>query len=76
MTLRDCTIFIRFGHTGAGRVEVKLADLDRRDWSTKIGRWRGIEQDLRDGGWYEGTESQSETSTHEEICMLWHTPPE
>lgn len=74
MTLRDCTIFMRFGRSGTGRVEVKLADLDHKDWNTRIERWREIEQDLRDGGWYEGTEPQTTTSTQEDVCMLWHTP--
>lgn len=37
-------------------VEARLADLDMKNWEAKLGYWRATEQELIDGGFYEGRE--------------------
>ncbi|KAK0722464.1 inositol-pentakisphosphate 2-kinase [Lasiosphaeria miniovina] len=59
MTLRDCTCFVRVSGEGEdedGRVEAKIADLDKKNGEAKMGYWQETERQLIDGGYYDGTE--------------------
>ena len=58
MTLRDCTCFVRISEdaTGEVRVEAKLADLDKKNWEAKWEYWKGMDDVLKEGGYYEGVE--------------------
>ncbi|KAH6653876.1 inositol-pentakisphosphate 2-kinase-domain-containing protein [Truncatella angustata] len=57
MTLRDCTCFVRMSRTGEGEVEIKLADVDRKNWESKAEYWQHSHTNLVDNGYYHGTES-------------------
>lgn len=58
MTLRDCTCFVRISENEKGevRVEAKLADLDKKNWDAKLEYWQGMDEVLKEGGYYEGVE--------------------
>ncbi|KAK3391938.1 inositol-pentakisphosphate 2-kinase [Sordaria brevicollis] len=59
MTLRDCTCFVRISEdaeTGNVKVEAKLADLDKKNWEAKLEYWKGMDDVLKEGGYYEGVE--------------------
>ncbi|KAH7631723.1 inositol-pentakisphosphate 2-kinase [Sordaria sp. MPI-SDFR-AT-0083] len=58
MTLRDCTCFVRISEDSQGevKVEAKLADLDKKNWKAKLEYWKGLEGELKEGGYYEGME--------------------
>lgn len=73
MTLRDCTIFARLTWDQSGPLEVKVADLDRKDVETRLERWCSTERDLLDGGWYTGTEDVQGTKRQENVCQLWNS---
>ena len=72
MTLRDCTLFLRVSSRAClwckeeaqvvqipiasdGVIEARLGDLDLKS-SSKADYWRKLDQQLIDGGWYQGTE--------------------
>jgi inositol-pentakisphosphate 2-kinase len=73
MTLRDCTVFVRFCSTsnsgssaefvpdraGDRRVEARLGDLDLKSPS-KAQYWKDTENSLIDEGWYTGTEKKED----------------
>ncbi|PMD40870.1 hypothetical protein L207DRAFT_346892 [Hyaloscypha variabilis F] len=73
MTLRDCTVFVRFCSTsdlGSGaefvpdragdrRIEARLGDLDLKSPS-KAQYWKDTENSLIDEGWYTGTEKKED----------------
>ncbi|TDZ68198.1 Inositol-pentakisphosphate 2-kinase [Colletotrichum trifolii] len=59
MTLRDCSLFVRYREDSQGRVdaktlEAKLADLDKKNAAWKFDEWVKKERDLIEGGWYTG----------------------
>ncbi|KAK8115057.1 uncharacterized protein PG998_000390 [Apiospora kogelbergensis] len=60
MTLRDCTCFVRMpksdGDDDAGEVEIKLADVDEKNWHSKKEYWQKSHNNLVDSGFYHGTE--------------------
>ncbi|KAK3902009.1 inositol pentakisphosphate 2-kinase [Staphylotrichum tortipilum] len=56
MTLRDCACFVRVPADEGAEVEAKLADLDKKNWVSKLGYWQGMERRLVEGGYYEGGE--------------------
>lgn len=58
MTLRDCTCFVRISEDSKREVtvEAKLADLDKKNWEAKLGYWKGMDDVLKEGGYYEGVE--------------------
>lgn len=61
MTLRDCSLFLRYEARPDGSLRMldfKLADLDRKV-PTKVPRWQDIERRLNEGGWYEGKQRAS-----------------
>ena len=62
MTLRDCSVFIKF-FKHKGRIQpwevsdVRLADLDLKSTAGgKLEKWAQTEKQLLEGRWYEGTE--------------------
>ncbi|KAK9774304.1 putative Inositol-pentakisphosphate 2-kinase [Seiridium cardinale] len=57
MTLRDCTCFVRMLRAGEGEVEIKLADVDRKNWESKAEYWQHSHTNLVDNGYYHGTET-------------------
>ncbi|KAK6841680.1 hypothetical protein PG990_006324 [Apiospora arundinis] len=61
MTLRDCTCFVRMpkGEADDGnyeKVEIKLADVDEKNWHSKKEYWQKSHNNLVDSGFYHGTE--------------------
>ncbi|KXL47160.1 hypothetical protein M433DRAFT_74081 [Acidomyces richmondensis BFW] len=65
MTLRDCTLFIK---RSGFNVEARLGDMDLKH-PAKLCKWKKIEQDLIDGGWYTNTEAKDRW-VEERTCML------
>jgi inositol-pentakisphosphate 2-kinase len=65
MTLRDCTLFVRGGAEG---IEARLGDLDFKQ-PGKLGRWRDVERELIDEGWYVNGEAKA-VWCEERICQL------
>lgn len=65
MTLRDCTLFVRAGEDG---IEARLGDLDFKQ-PEKLGRWKEVERQLIDEGWYINGEAKS-LRCEETICRL------
>lgn len=57
MTLRDCSVFVRFPATVADDhlIEARIGDLDLKS-PNKAQYWKDIENSLINGGWYTGTE--------------------
>ncbi|KAF7196242.1 Inositol-pentakisphosphate 2-kinase [Pseudocercospora fuligena] len=68
MTLRDCTLFLR---RSGDSVEARLGDLDLKQ-PEKLARWKKVESDLINGGWYTNTE-HSDHWIREKICLLSRT---
>lgn len=61
MTLRDCTVFVRFPDDSAHddwAIEARIGDLDLKS-TRKLEYWQTLERALITEGWYEGAE-QSE----------------
>ncbi|KAI6246721.1 Inositol-pentakisphosphate 2-kinase [Erysiphe necator] len=56
MTIRDCTVFLRISRSGE-KVEARIGDLDLKS-TAKISYWKQVENELINGGWYEGTEEK------------------
>lgn len=60
MTLRDCTVFIKFPWGAGGRaVEARLGDLDLKSAGKKA-YWRATEVGLIEEGWYSGHEREED----------------
>lgn len=57
MTLRDCTCFVRMPKSADGRVEIKLADVDKKNWESKADYWQDSHTNLVEHGYYHGTET-------------------
>ncbi|KAF2843074.1 hypothetical protein M501DRAFT_56339 [Patellaria atrata CBS 101060] len=71
MTLRDCSMFLRFSGDCDRPVEARLADLDPKPTEGKLSYWRKLEEQLTDEGWYTGTEKFQEIQKQDEVCLLW-----
>jgi inositol-pentakisphosphate 2-kinase len=75
MTLRDCTLFIKFTRLADGGFDVvaKIGDLDPKIASPlKLAKWAADEHDLRKGGYYHGKETRDSSSpTADEVCIHW-----
>ncbi|KAK8049309.1 hypothetical protein PG994_011039 [Apiospora phragmitis] len=60
MTLRDCTCFVRMpkddNDDDNNEVEIKLADVDEKNWVSKREYWQKSHNNLVDSGFYHGTE--------------------
>ncbi|KAK8089332.1 hypothetical protein PG997_004293 [Apiospora hydei] len=57
MTLRDCTCFVRMPQDDSNdEVEIKLADVDEKNWVSKKEYWQKSHSNLVDSGFYHGTE--------------------
>ncbi|KAI0879566.1 inositol-pentakisphosphate 2-kinase-domain-containing protein [Hypoxylon argillaceum] len=52
MTLRDCSCYVRMPVDGDGDLEIKLADVDKKNWKGKQAYWRETHRNLVDNGWY------------------------
>ncbi|KAK8056531.1 hypothetical protein PG993_001758 [Apiospora rasikravindrae] len=67
MTLRDCTCFVRMPKDDNNEeVEIKLADVDEKNWVSKKVYWQKSHNNLVDSGFYHGTE-EPHMETH---CVL------
>lgn len=67
MTMRDCTCFVRMPEAdGEGDVEIKLADVDEKNWVSKQEYWQESHNNLVNSGFYHGTE-RPRMETH---CVL------
>jgi len=63
MTLRDCTVFLRFQGDGKDpntKIEARIGDLDLKS-PDKKGYWYETEKQLIDEGWYHGCENSQDT---------------
>jgi inositol-pentakisphosphate 2-kinase len=52
MTLRDCSCYIRMPSDIDKDVEIKLADVDKKNWEEKQTYWQESHKNLVDNGWY------------------------
>ncbi|KAI0969374.1 inositol-pentakisphosphate 2-kinase-domain-containing protein [Xylaria arbuscula] len=52
MTLRDCSCYVRMPTDVDSDVEIKLADVDKKNWREKQIYWRETHRNLVDNGWY------------------------
>lgn len=61
MTLRDCTVFLKFPPNAKddNKVEARIGDLDLKS-PGKAEYWRMTERELIDEGWYMGKEKESD----------------
>jgi len=62
MTLRDCTVFVRFPEDpqrDEWDIEARIGDLDLKS-KGKEQYWKSVESSLIKEGWYEGTEKQED----------------
>lgn len=66
MTIRDCTVFLRISKNG-DKVEARIGDLDLKS-TAKISYWKQIENELINGGWYEGAEEKAHQQPN--YCVL------
>lgn len=58
MTLRDCSCFVRMPKDESKPVDIKLADVDKKNWKEKQTYWQESHNNLVDNGWYTGEEAQ------------------
>lgn len=58
MTLRDCTVFVRFSNDESKKVEARIGDLDLKSPEKKES-WIAMETTLINEGWYEGLEDEA-----------------
>jgi inositol-pentakisphosphate 2-kinase len=75
MTLRDCSVFVRFaddynGEEDGGVVDARLGDMDLKN-PKKREYWRSIEEQLISEGWYQGTEREEDMQAP--MCWLEYT---
>ncbi|KAI0440478.1 inositol-pentakisphosphate 2-kinase-domain-containing protein [Xylaria telfairii] len=52
MTLRDCSCYVRMPDDLSKEVEIKLADVDKKNWNEKQTYWQESHWNLVDNGWY------------------------
>ncbi|KAJ8131711.1 hypothetical protein O1611_g1913 [Lasiodiplodia mahajangana] len=52
MTLRDCSCYVRMPDDVNQDLEIKLADVDKKNWEEKQTYWRETHWNLVDNGWY------------------------
>ena len=64
MTLRDCTVFVRFPANAEAddQIEARLGDLDLKS-PDKAQYWKDTERALVEEGWYTGTEKLEDRQT-------------
>ena len=65
MTLRDCTVFVKFFDDKMYEPEARLGDLDLKSTEKKC-KWQRDENALIDEGWYTGTEAHTQPND----CLL------
>ncbi|KAF2966842.1 hypothetical protein GQX73_g6688 [Xylaria multiplex] len=52
MTLRDCSCYVRMPTDASVGVEIKLADVDKKNWEEKQTYWQESHWNLVNNGWY------------------------
>ncbi|KAI1429316.1 inositol-pentakisphosphate 2-kinase-domain-containing protein [Xylaria sp. FL1777] len=52
MTLRDCSCYVRMPGDADMDVEIKLADVDKKNWEEKQTYWQESHWNLVNNGWY------------------------
>ncbi|KAI0816248.1 inositol-pentakisphosphate 2-kinase-domain-containing protein [Xylaria sp. FL0064] len=52
MTLRDCSCYVRMPADVERDVEIKLADVDKKNWEEKQTYWQESHWNLVENGWY------------------------
>jgi inositol-pentakisphosphate 2-kinase len=65
MTLRDCTVFVKFFDDRLREPEARIGDLDLKR-PGKMAKWQEDENALIDEGWYTGTEAHTQLNN----CLL------
>ncbi|KAK5627720.1 hypothetical protein RRF57_003435 [Xylaria bambusicola] len=71
MTLRDCSCYVRMPDDVGRDVEIKLADVDKKNWEEKQTYWQESHWNLVNNGWYLGEEKvDAPISTQ---CVLGRT---
>ncbi|KAI0195010.1 inositol-pentakisphosphate 2-kinase-domain-containing protein [Astrocystis sublimbata] len=73
MTLRDCSCYVRMPADPDKDVEIKLADVDKKNWEEKQTYWQDSHWNLVRNGWYT-CEEQVGTPILTE-CLLNGPPP-
>ena len=74
MSLRDCTLYLRFSWDDSDHVEARFGDLDaKHPAQTKLGYWRGMERSLVNSGFYIGEEKNQ---VPEKACLLTRKFPD
>ncbi|KAI0481511.1 inositol-pentakisphosphate 2-kinase-domain-containing protein [Xylaria cf. heliscus] len=73
MTLRDCSCYVRIPDDLSKDVEIKLADVDKKNWEEKQTYWQESHWNLVNNGWYM-CEEQVDTPIITE-CLLNGPPP-
>ncbi|KAI8634561.1 inositol-pentakisphosphate 2-kinase-domain-containing protein [Xylariaceae sp. FL1651] len=68
MTLRDCSCYVRMPLDVEKDVEIKLADVDKKNWEEKQSYWQESHWNLVNNGWYTG-EGQDEAHI-DTACVL------
>jgi inositol-pentakisphosphate 2-kinase len=68
MTLRDCTVFVRFPAKEGDPIEARIGDLDLKS-PLKAEHWKRVERSLIDEGWYMGIEKENWQPL---VCSLSH----
>ncbi|KAI8949972.1 inositol-pentakisphosphate 2-kinase-domain-containing protein [Xylaria longipes] len=73
MTLRDCSCYVRMPANLDEDVEIKLADVDKKNWQAKQAYWQKSHWNLVNNGWYT-CEEQVDTPIVTK-CVLNRPPP-
>ncbi|KAE8447134.1 hypothetical protein EG329_011118 [Mollisiaceae sp. DMI_Dod_QoI] len=75
MTLRDCTVFVRFPENkddDKKKIEARIGDLDVKS-TEKAEYWKRTEEELIREGWYMGTEQVTTAEPRGIVCRLGRT---
>ena len=68
MSLRDCTLYLRFSWDESDSVEARFGDLDvKQPVNTKLAYWKDIERSLINSGFYIGEEKNGFS---DKACLL------
>ncbi|GAP89696.1 putative inositol-pentakisphosphate 2-kinase [Rosellinia necatrix] len=74
MTLRDCSCYVRMPTDTTKDVEIKLADVDKKNWEEKQTYWQESHQNLIENGWYT-CEERLDSPPIVTKCVLDQPPP-
>ncbi|KAI0110497.1 inositol-pentakisphosphate 2-kinase-domain-containing protein [Nemania sp. FL0031] len=73
MTLRDCSCYVRMPDDVNQDLEIKLADVDKKNWEEKQTYWQETHWNLVDNGWY--TCEEQVNPPVETACVLSRPTP-